>query len=321
MSFWYDTHIVLVQLTLTNIFLALSIQVPIRTGVFSFAGAGFYAIGAYAAAIGVTQYALSVPLALLAGVVVSVVAGLLLGLMLQRLSGLYLGMATVAFDLIITVVIVNGGTFTGGAQGLYGAIVDLTVPAVVVIALAAIVLLALTERGSLGRTIEVVRTDPELAASLGIRVGGYRLASFAVSGVLGSVGGGIGVLFRTTVAPTDIGFPLIVLALTMIIVGGAGSWLGALIGAVIFTWLPDLLTFANEWRTTAYGAIVALAAVWLPGGVVGIGVAASRRFGAGRRARADRGSDPGSDVRDSPPENGPPHRDTDEDATRAMGLS
>ena len=102
----------------------------------------------------------------------------LLGLVVQRLSGLYLGMATISFDLILSVVVTNGGELTGGPTGLYGAIADLTTTQIIAIAAIAVVLLALSERGRIGRKIETVRDDPELALSMGIKVGRLRRNAF-----------------------------------------------------------------------------------------------------------------------------------------------
>jgi branched-chain amino acid transport system permease protein len=270
MSAWYDANLVLIQSTFIGLLLALSIQFPLRMGVFSFAGVGSYAIGAYGAAIitireGWPAIATIVVVSLGCGVI-----GFLLALLVQRLNGLYLGMATIAFDLIISVIVTNGGDLTGGPTGLFGAISNITMTHVVVITVIALGLLALTERGSVGRRIEAVRDDPELATSMGVNVRRYRRLAFVVSGILGGCSGAFNALLRTTVGPTDIGFGLVVLALTMIIVGGARSWLGALIGAVIFTWLPDVLTVVGEWQTIIYSTIVALAAIWAPGGLLGL---------------------------------------------------
>ena len=95
------------------------------------------------------------------------------------------------------------------------------------IGIAALVLVACSELGRTGRRVNAVRDDPELAASMGIRVRRYRLAAFVVSGALGGCAGCMNILVRSAVSPLDIGFGLIVLALTMIIVGGALSWKGA----------------------------------------------------------------------------------------------
>ena len=285
MSAWYDSHLVLIQSTFVGLLLALSIQFPLRMGVFSFAGVGSYGIGAYTAAIVISRYDTPALPAIALGAVVAAVIGWLLSFLLARLGGLYLGMATIAFDLIITVAATNGGDLTGGPTGLFGIIADFSMSELVVFTVVALVLLALTERGRIGRRIGAVRDDPELAASMGIKVRRYRQSAFVVSGILGGCAGAINTILRTTIGPTDIGFSLVVLALTMIIVGGARSWLGALIGAVFFTWLPTVLTVVGDWQHLVYGTIVALAAIWVPGGVLGLATTQYRKLEQRKRIR------------------------------------
>lgn len=286
MSSFYLTNLVLVQATITGLLLALSIQVPIRMGVFSFAGAGAYGFGCYAGAILVLDYQMAaIPTIVIAGLASGVIV-LVVGLLIAKLNGLYLAMATVAFCLIISVVAINGGELTGGSTGRYGVISDFTMGHMFAIGAIALVLVALSERGKLGRRVDAVREDPELAASMGINVRRYRLVAFAVSGVLGGVAGAMNILVRSAVSPLDIGFPLIVLALTMIIVGGSLSWKGAVIGALIFTWLPDLLAVVGEWQELIYGIIVAIAAVLLPRGLYGVYVDTKRSVLRRRRQEA-----------------------------------
>ena len=140
---------------------------------------------------------------------------------------------------------------------------------IIAITVLVVALLALSERGRLGRRIDAVREDPELASSMGVNVARYRVSSFVISGFIGALGGAINVLLRTTVAPESIGFPLVVLGLTIIIVGGGRSWLGIVIGAVIFTWLPYYLEIVGQYQAIVYGVIVAVAAVYVPGGIYG----------------------------------------------------
>jgi branched-chain amino acid transport system permease protein len=283
---WYDTNLVLIQASITGLLLALSVQVPLRMGVFSFAGAGAYGIGAYAGAILVLDYDMAALPTIVLSTLIGAVVVLVLGLMISRLNGLYLAMATVAFDLIITVVAINGGERTGGSTGRYGVITDFVMSQMFIIAAIALALVAMSELGRTGRRVEAVRDDPELAASMGIRVRRYRLAAFFISGGLGACAGCLNILVRSAVSPLDIGFGLIVLALTMIIVGGALSWKGALIGAIIFTWLPDILSVIGEWQELIYGIIVAVAAVFLPRGIYGLYVDFKRAVLRARRRRS-----------------------------------
>jgi len=267
---WYYSNLILIQATFVSILTALSIQVPIRMGVFSFSGLGSYAVGAYFTAIAILHFEVPTVLAILGGLVVAVVVSYLLALILARLNGLYLGMATIAYVLIIAVLIVNGGEFTGGPNGLFGIVSGFQTWMLITLSCVLLLLIALSERGRLGRKIDTVREDPELALSMGIPVVRMRRLAFVASAVLGSLAGSASVLLRQTVTPEDVSFHLVVLMLTIIIVGGARSWAGVVIGAVIFTWLPTVLTVLEDWKTIAYGVLVTLAAVWVPDGVLGL---------------------------------------------------
>jgi branched-chain amino acid transport system permease protein len=278
MSDWYYMNVVQIQTTLTTLLLALSIQVPLRFGVFSFAGVGAFGIGGYGAAIAMVQMEWSTWPAVALGAVTAAAAVFVLGLVVRRLTGLYMGMATIAFTLIVSVVAVNGGDLTGGAGGLYGALGEISMLQIVFVVAAVVAVLVWTEARGLGRRVDTVREDPELANALGIDVNGYRLMSFALSGLIGGLAGAITTLLRSTITPAEVNFHLVIVALTAIVVGGARSWLGALIGAVIFVWLPTWLSFVEEWEKVAYGFIVAAAAIYLPHGVLGVVKDALHRF-------------------------------------------
>ena len=282
----FDANLVLVQVTLVNFLLALSLLIPVRAGVFTFSGIGAYGIGTYATAATSLHWDWDATAAIASGIAVAGVACGALGLLVRRLNGLHLGMATIAFDLIVMVGIMNGGEFTGGTEGLFGVPATLPSWAVLLVVAGIVVLAAASERGRLGRRLEAVRLDPELSVTAGISVTRVRVAVFVVSAAIGAFAGGVNVTFRTIATPADMGFPVVVLTLTMIIVGGTGSWVGALVGAVFFTWLPSTLQFVGEWQEVVYGAIVAVVAIWVPGGVVGVLTEARHRRRSRRRQAA-----------------------------------
>lgn len=267
---WFDANTVLLQQTLTTLLMALSIQIPMRMGVFSFAGIGAFGIGGYTAAAAMVHLGWGTIPAIVLGVLLSGAVVYVLGLVIQRLNGLYLGMATIAFTLIVAVIAVNGGDLTGGASGLFGALGDLTLGSIFLVVLVVVALTQLTEWGPLGRRIDAVREDPELANAMGINVGRYRRLSFLAAGMVGGLSGAITTLLRSTITPEEVNFHLVVLALTVIVVGGTGSWLGVLIGSIIFVWLPTWVGFVAEWEQFIYGALVVLAAVLLPDGILGV---------------------------------------------------
>lgn len=260
-------NIVLIEGTMTTLLLALSVQYPLRVGVFSLAGVGLYGLGGYTAGVAMTRFGFGTWPAMAIGIALATAVSLLLGLVVHRLNGTYLAMATIAFDLIVVVVAGNLSDLTGGHTGLYGAFGEIALWHVLVITAAVVVAFALSERGGMSRRIDTVHIDPALASSMGINVGRYRLMAFVVSGLVAGAGGALLVLIRTTVTPEVFGFQLVVVALTVVVIGGARSWVGVLIGAIIFTWLPEFIAFAGQWRDVVYGLIVVVAAIYIPGGI------------------------------------------------------
>lgn len=261
------------QTVLVNALLAFSVQIALRAGVFSLAGVGCWAIGAYTLSIlslrGVNSVA-----AIAAAVAIACVVSYVLALVLVRLRGLYLGMATVAFNQMVGVAIINGGQLTGGEMGLYGINAPVTTLQLVLVAAAVCVMLWAMERGVLGRAYNIVRDDESLAESLAIDSAGLRRFAFVLSGAVGALGGALNAMLLGIASPTDADFPVIVIALTMVIVGGFHSWRGALLGAALILWLPiGLQSFGikgmQEWWSVIYGALILFIAVYFPKGLLG----------------------------------------------------
>ncbi len=269
MSMWYDAHVVLFQTTAIYAVLALSFQVVLKSGVFSFASVGFFGIGAYVAA-NLTKHGVGGILSMVIVVVGSAVLGYLLSLPLIRLRGLYLGMVTFAFDQILVVVANNGGTLTGGPVGLFGIPFDVSTIELFIVAAVCVLLVSQLERRSIGRSISVLRVDEQLAHSMGIEVHRQRNFIFALSAALGGLAGVLNTLTFSTIAPGGFGFDLIVAGLTMAVVGGIGSWLGAVIGALIVVWFPQVFTFVGSYKAIVYGVLVILVVAYEPNGVLGL---------------------------------------------------
>jgi branched-chain amino acid transport system permease protein len=269
MSMWYNAHITLFQTVAIYTILALSFQVVLRSGVFSFASVGFYGIGAYATANLSSHGFGGIPVMLI------VIAGCALGgyglsLPLTRLRGLYLGMATFAFDQIVQVAANNGGSLTGGAVGLFGVPLSVSTNELYVVALICIVLVSQLERRSLGRSITVLRVDEQLARSMGVEVNRHRNFIFALSAALGGLAGVLNTYTYSSIAPAGFGFDLITVGLTMAIVGGVISWRGSVIGAVLIVWFPEVFSFVGKYKEIVYGALVILVVVYEPNGILGL---------------------------------------------------
>jgi len=288
---WIAANIIPLQATVTTFLLALSFQFPMRLGLFSLAGVGLFGVGAYSSGIAFAKFHWDTWSSVAFGVVVAALVGLLLGLVVARLGGLYLAMATIAFDMIVVVLAGNLTPLTGGYMGLFGIAGKVELWHLGIIAVIVAVLFALSERGGMSRRIEAVHDDAALASSQGINVSAYRLTAFLVSGAVAGLGGALMLMVRNTTTPDAYGFGLIVVALTVAIVGGTKSWIGALIGTIIFTWLPVFLTVVGEWREVVYGVIVVLAALFFPtgiwGSILGVRKRLAERKHAGQRDVVD----------------------------------
>ncbi len=271
MTGWYLANVTAIQSALIGVLLALSMQVTIRVGILSVSGIAFYGISEYSTAIIVIHGYLSWVLAVAVSAVACVILSYLLAVLLRRVRGLYLTMVTIALMLILNVVASNGGSLTGGANGLYGVPPSGGTSTLLVLCLVAIGVSVLTERRGAGRAAEALRADELLATSVGIDPRRIRLINFLWSGVLGSLAGSLNVLTFGSVGPFDASFPLAVTTLTAVVVGGRRSWFGAVIGAVLVTALPTLMSsFNGTWQDLVFGVLVVLVATFAPDGLGGL---------------------------------------------------
>jgi len=269
MSGFYASHLTLIQQTAVVAVLAMSFQVVLRSGVFSFASAGFYVVGAYALA-NMSKDGWPLLPALIVIVIIGAALGYLLSIPFVRLRGLYLGMVTFAFAEILVVVADNGGSLTGGPVGMFGVTLGVGTAELFVIVAVVALLISQLERRGLGRALRVISIDEQLARTMGIEINRQRAFIFALSSALGALAGALNTVTTSSVAPTGFGYSLIVLGLTMAVFGGVGSWTGAIIGAVVVTWFPEVFGFVGNYRSVVYGILLILVVVFEPSGVLGL---------------------------------------------------
>lgn len=286
---WVSDNETLLQTVMVYYIFGLSIQVVLRAGVFSLASAGMWAIAGYATAW-MLDRDIAWPLAVAVSLVLVLVISLGLALSLGRLSGLYLGMATIAFDLIVVSLAYTWESVTGGAIGLYGIPRDVTVLHAVLLAVVATVVVGLLQSRAGGRALDALHTDATLASSVGINVGRARIYCIVLSGVLGGLSGAISPLIFGVLGPGDGGFALVVLGLTIVVIGGSRSWIGAAVGALIVTFLPEVLTFMDEWSSAVYGVLIVVMVIFAPQGLTSIVARIGRAVRNRGGAREDAGS-------------------------------
>ncbi|RUP19818.1 branched-chain amino acid ABC transporter permease, partial [Methylobacterium sp.] len=272
------SHFVIALVALTTVAgVGLNVLLGL-TGLISFGQAGFYAIGAYASAI-LTLHGVSFWLALPAASLIAALVGGLVAVPAMRVKGPYLAMLTIAFGLIVEHGLIEGGELTGGQNGLVvtdaptllGEPVSAAGLAVLAV-LAASASLAgfdLLARSRLGRAMRAVRDADVAAAALGFDPVRVKTLAFAISAALTGLAGAVLPPLMLFIAPSSFPFSQSILFVLSVIVGGAGTVLGPLLGALITVLLPEALSGLAEYRLLFFG-IATLAVLWLvPSGLVG----------------------------------------------------
>ncbi len=249
-------------------------------GQISLAQAAFFGLGAYGVALGTTDYGLHFFAALPLGIAAALLFGVLLGLASLRLGGHYLAMVTISFQQILTLVLTNWIGLTHGPDGVRG-IARPHVPGLRLengdqyLTLCLVVLVCVTwfvwrlKTSRLGRAMQSVRDNEIAASTCGIDVFRTKVLAFAISAVLGGLGGGLYAGARAYISPDEFGFGESIVMLTMALLGGVGSPFGALLGTGLLVILPEWLRFLRNVYLAVYGAAVILIMVFLPDGLWG----------------------------------------------------
>jgi len=222
-------------------------------GQINLAQAAFFGFGAYAVGLGTADLHLNFWVALALGCGVTLVMGAFLGMTTSRLGGHYLAMVTISFQQIVTLIMVNWIAVTHGPDGV-GSIQRpplLQSPqaflGLCVFAMAAIgYLVWRLPQTPLGRAMRAVR-DNELAAGVaGINAYKVKVIAFALSAVLGGIGGGLFAGGFAYVSPDQFSFAESIVFITMTLLGGVASPIGAVIGTALLIVLPESLRFLKS---------------------------------------------------------------------------
>jgi len=272
---------VLHVLIFTALFAALALSYDLvvgHVGSLSLAHPAFFGVGAYTAAILATTqrwpFAADVAAAILAAALVAA----LVGVPLFRLAEHAFAVGTLGLALVASVVANNWVEVTRGPLCITGipkptlaGLAITTLPAYYWLALGTLAGVALLYRGlttfRLGRAFHAVRDNEPLAGAAAINPLKYRLLAFTIAAGLA---GGIGALYvhyLSVMCPEEMTVALTVNLLVIVFLGGVGSLRGVLVGAVLFTALPEVLRLAPTWRLVIYGALLLLVVIRSPGGL------------------------------------------------------
>ncbi|MGI5963251.1 MAG: branched-chain amino acid ABC transporter permease [Lawsonibacter sp.] len=249
-----------------NILGALSVYIILRSGQISVGNAGFMAVGAYGSAILSSRLGVPIAVAVLVGGILAALTGMLVGVPALRLKGTYLVIGTITFTAMIRS-LAQIMTITGGAAGFRG-IVHMQVPEIFFFVGLAVILLYLFERTRLGLSMRAVSADEQAAGAAGVNVVAMKILSFTIGAGLAGIGGGCYAHWVQYVEPGDFSTMMSTMMVLPVILGGRNRILGAVVGAGVFTLLPELLRFASTWRMVVYGILVILIVIYRPDGLI-----------------------------------------------------
>jgi len=271
---------------LINILLAFSAFVTLHARLLSLASAGFMAIGAYASAVLVVKAGWPLWASLPGAVVLCVVIALIIGTPVLKLSDVYLAIATLGFGEVVRIVIILNPDLTGGPIGAnlstgfaYEAMKQ-TQTWMLAAALAVLIsFFWRMQRSKTGRAFRAIRENPSAAATMGVNVVWYRNFAFILSAAVAGAAGAFYAHDVGSLDSTDFKFTKAVDILSYAVLGGAGHWLGPVLGAAVLTALPtvlrdivgssvDVLKNFVQLPNILDGAAILLAIIFLPGGLM-----------------------------------------------------
>jgi branched-chain amino acid transport system permease protein len=222
-----------------NVVFAYGVFLPVATGQLNLGGAGFQAVGAYAAAYLSATYAAPALVTIPVGMAAAGLVGFLIAWPILRTRGVYLVLATFAFAEVVVGVILNTPAL-GGPMGLsVPDFVDAKVPLAAALVVTLAVFLLMTTR--FGLAMRAVHDDETVSDLMGVSVRGIRVAAMAIGGALAGLSGALYALSFGFVDVHAFGSAASIYVLLFVLLGGTQTAWGPLVGAAFFTLLPELL--------------------------------------------------------------------------------
>lgn len=255
-------------------------------GQISLGQAAFYGVGAYTTAILTKTLGLNPWIGLIFAILLPVIIAFIVGHTMARLSGYYLAMATLAFGIIVSVLILEWRSVTSGASGFYGIpsveIFGFTIhqglPYYYFVWFFTVLTLLISMNivhSRIGRALRSIH-DSEIAAnSMGVNTGKYKMQIFIFSAALAGLAGWLFAHMSYSISPSSFGLDASILFLTMVVLGGSTSIWGALIGAILITAINIFVHFlgnnvsfiTSDFEHVLNGLILVLVIMFMPKGL------------------------------------------------------
>jgi branched-chain amino acid transport system permease protein len=282
----YLLHILIVCLIYATLAFALDLLAG-HTALLSVAQAAFYGLGAYTSALLAVNHGIPFFVGVLAGMTMAVLISFVVSLPSLRLHDDYFVIATFGFQMILFSIFNNWAELTRGPLGIPGipqpvifgwhvqSHAEFLILASVFAAFAYFVVCRLTS-SPFGRVLHAIREDEVFAKAHGKNTLYFKVTAFAVSAALAATAGSLYAHYITYIDPTSFTVMESILIISMVIIGGAGSLWGPLVGAFVLVTLPEALRFiglpsavAANLRQIIYGSLLVIMMMFRPRGLVG----------------------------------------------------
>ena len=277
----YHTSIMISALIYVMLGLGLNIVVGLA-GLLDLGYVAFYAVGAYAYALLNLHFGIDFWMVLPMAAVLGAIFGTLLGYPVLRLRGDYLAIVTLGFGEIIRIVLENWNDFSNGPRGipdipppgLFG--IDLGQHATVIYLYFIVISLVLTtiffvnrlENSRIGRAWIALRDDEIACQAMGIDKFKTKLTAFALGATWASLGGVVFAAKTSYINPMSFTIWESITILRVVVIGGMGSAIGVIAGALVLILLPEYLRAVAEYRMLVFGALQVIVMVFRPDGLI-----------------------------------------------------
>lgn len=272
------------NLILYYIVLSVSLDLQVgMLGLLNFGQIGFTAIGAYTVAILTLTFWpqwWGFWAALLLGGLLAGLAGVVVGLSTFRIRGDYFCIVSLGFGEVIRYIALNWISVTQGPMGLTGIpvpkIFSLAIVTrgqfywfILILALLTLLLTIRMKNSYMGRAWIAMREDELATESMGVNLVRFKVMNIAISAMIAGVAGGFFAGYLNYISPTSFISNESLNVMCMVILGGAGSIWGAVVGAGILTLIPEILRPIADYRMLLYGVMMLLFMIFRPKGVLG----------------------------------------------------
>jgi len=280
----YFLHVLIVAMF--NIVMAGSLNFIMRTGQVPLCQSAFVGIGAYTSTLLVMKLKVSFWLALPSAAITAGIVGFLIGLPTLRIKGIHFAMATFGFGEITRLIFIGWTGFFGGANGIAAipAPDAIVIPflakiefvskasyyylALVFMLLSLMVLYNLTHSG-IGRNCRAIEESELLSECIGIHTMKYKIMAFTIASIFAGMVGALDAHYMHFIGPQQFGFWNSVEYIIFVIIGGVGTFVGPILGAIFLTFLPEFLRVAETWQVVIYGMALMFTILLMPRGFRG----------------------------------------------------